>query len=177
MRQAVALGAALLTLFFAPAFGRPAPPSDPWAKLSFLVGEWRGIGAGAPGEGIGGTAFAFDLDKNVLIRKNWATYPPKAGETKGLSHEDLMIVYPAPGGAGLKAIYFDNESHVIEYAVSFPGRGYDVVFKSDPAEAAGPRFRLDYSLAADGRLTVVFSMAAPGGDFKEYARGVLVKKG
>lgn len=82
----------------------------------------------------------------------WANYPAKAGETKGLSHEDLMIVYPAPG------------------------RGDGVVFESDPAEAAGPRFRLDYSLAADGRLTLAFSMAAPGGDFKEYARGVLAKK-
>jgi hypothetical protein len=157
-------------------FGRSAPAADPWAKLNFLVGEWRGIGSGAPGEGVGGTSFAFELDQNVLVRKNWATYPPKPGEAKGLSHEDLMIVYPAPGGAGLKAVYFDNESHVIEYAVSFPGRGDDVVFESDPAEAAGPRFRLDYSLAADGRLTVAFSIAAPGGDFKEYARGVLAKK-
>jgi hypothetical protein len=175
MRQAAALGAALLTLFFAPAFGRPAPPSDPWAKLNFLLGEWRGIGSGAPGEGVGGTSFAFELDKNVLVRKNWATYPPKLGEAKGLSHEDLMIVYPAPGGADLKAIYFDNESHVIEYAGSFLGRDDGVVFESDPARP-GPRFKLVYSLAGDGRLTVVFSMAAPGGDFKEYARGVLAKK-
>jgi hypothetical protein len=155
--------------------GQPSPLAGPWAKLNFLVGEWQGIGTGAPGEGVGGTSFAFELNMNVLVRKNWATYPPKAGETKGLSHEDLMIVYPAPGGAGLKAIYFDNESHVIEYAVSVPAQGDGAVFESDPAKA-GPRFKLVYSLPGDGNLNVVFSMAMPGGDFKEYARGVLAKK-
>ena len=36
--------------------GQASPLADPWAKLdSSLVGEWKGIGTGAPGEGVGGT--------------------------------------------------------------------------------------------------------------------------
>ena len=134
-----------------------------------------GSGTGAPGEGVGGTSFTFGLDRNVLVRKNWATYPAKPGAATGISHEDMMVIYPAPGSSGLKAIYFDNESQVIQYAASFPGPAGEVVFESDSA-GAGPRFRLGYSLAGDGKLTVVFSIAMPGSDFKEYARGVLAKK-
>jgi hypothetical protein len=156
--------------------GQASPPADPWTRLNFMVGEWQGVGTGAPGEGVGGTSFTFALDRNVLVRKNWATYPAKPGAATGNSHEDLMVIYPAPGGSGLKAIYFDNEGHVIQYAASFPGPAGEVVFESDP-DSAGPRFRLDYALAADGKLTVIFSIAIPGSDFKEYARGVLAKKG
>jgi hypothetical protein len=176
MNKSVALAISLALLGAVPICGRPAAQSDPWMKMSFLIGEWQGIGTGAPGAAVGGTSFAFELKKNVLVRKNWATYPPKQGETEGVSHEDLMLIFPATGGSGLKAIYFDNEGHVIEYAVSFPGHGDSAVFESDPAKA-GPRFRLSYSLSGDGKLAIVFSMAMPGADFKEYSRGVLVKKG
>jgi hypothetical protein len=151
------------------------PTPDPLARLKFLVGEWEGVGSGVPGEGVGGTSFAFELRNNILVRKNWATYPPKPGETEGISHEDLMFIYPLPGGPSMKAIYFDNEGHVIEYAASFPRQENAVVFESDSANP-GPRFKLSYALSGDGKLTVVFSMAYPGGEFKDYARGLLMKK-
>ena len=35
-------------------------------------------------------------------------------------HSDLLYIYPE--GSGFKAIYFDNEGHVIHYAISFPAR-------------------------------------------------------
>ncbi len=148
-------------------------PADPWARLKFLAGEWQGVGTGAPGEATGGTTFAFELGGKVLVRKNWAKYPPKPGEKQGLSHEDLMIVYPEAGV--FRAIYFDNEGHVIHYAVSFPGRANAVVFESEPGPP-GPRFRLTYELGASGALENVFLIAAPGGEFKEYVRGTLKKK-
>lgn len=150
-------------------------PADPWARLSFLAGEWQGVGTGAPGEAVGGTSFAFGLDKKVLVRKNWAKYPPKPGETAGLSHEDLMIVYPGPGGGPFRAIYFDNEGHVISYAVTFPKEGNAALFESEAGQP-GPRFRLTYELNADGLLDSVFWIAPPGGEFKAYVRGSLRKK-
>jgi hypothetical protein len=166
---------ALLAIGPASVSAQAPKPADPWARLNFLVGDWDGVGTGAPGEAVGGTGFAFGLDKNVLVRKNWAKYPPKAGEKAGLSHEDLMIIYPSSDGAPFRAIYFDNEGHVIQYAVSFPQSAHSVVFETAPA-LPGPRFRMTYALKADGWLENVFWIAPPGGEFKVYVQGSLKKK-
>jgi hypothetical protein len=156
-------------------FAQASKPQDPWAPLNFLLGEWEGVGTGTPGEAVGGTSFAFDLDKRILVRKNWAKYPPKPGDKTGLSHEDLMIIYTSSGESVLRAIYFDNEDYVINYTVlplSNPGV---VVFETDPAQK-GPRFRLVYELNAAGTLKNVFLIASPGEEFKVYAQGTLKKK-
>jgi len=156
-------------------FAQAAKVPDNWARLSFLAGEWEGVGTGAPGEAIGGTSFAFDLDKKILVRKNWAKYPPQPGEKTGLFHQDLMIIYRSPGESSFRAIYFDNEDHVINYLVSFPEKPNAAVFETDPAQK-GPLFRLTYELRADGTLANVFLIAGPGEGFKVYAQGVLKKK-
>lgn len=149
--------------------------SDPWARLNFLIGEWEGVGTGAPGEAVGGTSFAYGLDKKILVRKNWAKYPPKPGEKTGISHEDLLMIYPSSGEPPFRAIYFDNESHVINYSVMFPQKADSAIFETDPAQK-GPRFRMTYELAPDRTLKNVFLIAAPGEDFKVYVQGTLKKK-
>ena len=166
---------ALGCLAAAAAAPQAAKPQDPWAGLSFLVGDWAGVGTGGPGEAAGGTSFAFALDKAVLVRTNWAKFPPKPGEKAGLSHEDLLYIYPGGGDGALRAIYFDNEKHVISYIVSFPAKANAVVFESDPAQK-GPRYRMTYELKADASLKNVFFVAPPGQDFKAYMEGTLKKK-
>ena len=47
-----------------------------WAPFSWLVGDWVGEGSATDrGQGTGGFSFALDLQKNILVRKNWADYP------------------------------------------------------------------------------------------------------
>jgi hypothetical protein len=77
-----------------------------------------------------------------------------------------MTIYSEDGT--LKADYFDNEGHVIRYSVQ-PRDGNRVVFVSE-AKASEPRYRLSYSIGADGVLLGTFEIAAPGsGDaFKPY---------
>jgi hypothetical protein len=71
-----------------------------------------------------------------------------------------MVVYQ-PDGAGARAVYFDNEGHVIHYAVELaPERG-TLVFLSDVIPGA-PRFRFTYRLAAADRLGIAFDIAPPG---------------
>jgi hypothetical protein len=173
-RSAISVALLLLASFAAPA-QTPAPAVRPWAPLEFLAGTWEGLGSGAPGEGRGGCTFAFELDKNILVRKNWAEYAPKPGQTRGVSHQDLMIVYADPGDPRLKAIYFDMESHVIRYVLQTPNRPNQAVFESEPG-TKGPRFRLSYELNGDGKVLNIFAIAMPGQDFKEYTRGWLVRK-
>jgi hypothetical protein len=172
----LAISAALLIAASVAAMAQtPAPAPLPWAPLQFLVGAWEGPGSGSPGEGRGGCTIAFDLNKNILVRKNWAEFAPKPGDTKGISHQDLMIFFADAGDPRLKAIYFDGEGHVIHYVLQPAAKSNLAVFESEPG-TKGPRFRLSYEMNADGRLLNIFSIAMPGQDFKEYARGWLVKK-
>jgi len=156
----------------ASAQGDKAP--DPWARLRFLAGEWSdNQGAVGNAAASGKSSFAFDLNENILVRKNRVETAGKAGE-KGKTHEDLLIVYPASAGQFM-AIYFDNEGHRINYGVSFPATGTGVTFQSEGSEKS-PRFRLAYAIQPDGAASVTFSIAPPGQEFKVYTTGVARKK-
>jgi hypothetical protein len=149
-----------------------AQTHDLWAPFQFFLGDWSGVGSGKPGEAVGSTSFSFDLDKRVIVRKNRAELPPRAGEKSGLVHQDLMIIYQQPGDSTYRAIYFDNEAHVISYTVSFPAKQPSVIFESEGSDKA-PRFRLIYEMASDSLLSIEFSIAPPGGEFQAYTKGRL----
>jgi hypothetical protein len=81
-------------------------------------------------------------------------------------HADALYIFQEAQGTPLKAIYFDNEGHVIHYEVSSPAPN-SAVFLS-VAGQPGPRFRLVYQLE-NGTMHGKFQMAAPGqDDFKSY---------
>ena len=64
-----------------------------------------------------------------------------------------------PEGAGLKAIFFDNEGHTIHYEVTTPNPN-TAIFLSETS-APGPRFRLIYELTA-GVMAGKFQIQPPG---------------
>ncbi len=144
-----------------------AAPADPFAGLAFLVGEWTAAaGGGKPGEVAGG---GFSLERElggaVLVRRNRAEYAPLPGQPRGAAHDDLMVIYPE--GGGLRAVYFDNEGHVVRYAVTAEdGR---VTFESEPGP--GPRFRLVYQRRGEDEVSIAFLVAAPGRDFRTHVSG------
>jgi hypothetical protein len=154
---------------------RNAEARDIWKGWAFLMGDWVGTGTGKPGEGIGGFSFRPELDGRILVRKNRVEYPARDGSGAGTVHEDLLMVYPAPGGPGSKAIYFDNEGHTILYRVALSPTGPSVVFESEGA-AGEPRFRLSYEVSAAGDLVIIFSIAPPEEDFRVYTRGTARRK-
>jgi hypothetical protein len=162
-----------VSALYYPAQARSTLVNDRWAPFQFLLGSWSGTGSGQPGEAVAGsTSFSFDLEQNILVRKNRAEYAPKPGEKSGLVHEDFMIIYRQPGESQFRAIYFDNEGHVIDYRVSFPAKQQSVVFESDASESA-PRFRFIYEISPDSLLSGEFLIAPPGGEFKTYTKGKL----
>ena len=113
-----------------------------WDKWTWLTGTWIGEGSGQPGQGGGTFSFAFDLDKNILVRKSHSEYPA-AQNRPATIHDDLMIIYPATDRNASKAIYFDNENHVINYTVTVSEKS--IVFQSEKIPDV-PVFRLTYSL-------------------------------
>jgi hypothetical protein len=141
-------------------------------KLQILIGSWSSPVSGQPGQGIAGwTTFSYDLDKRVIVRKSRAEFAPGPGETKGLVHDDLLVIYQQSGEPQIRAIYFDNEGHIIHYTLSFPEKQPGVVFESE----ASPRARLVYKVAEDDTLVTEFSVAAPGGELLLHVKGTVIR--
>jgi hypothetical protein len=139
--------------------GQPAIPQPNWDEWKFLIGEWIGEGGGGPGQGTGGFTFSLDLQKRILVRKNYADYPA-TNDRPAFRHDDLMIVYQETGKP-TRADYFDNEGHVIHYTVEFAKDSTAVVFVSDPSTST-PRFRMTNAKVGPDKLTIKFEIAPPG---------------
>ena len=153
---------------------QPSKDAANWDAFRFLLGEWVGEGTGAPGEASGGFSFSFDLEGKILVRRNRADYPATK-DKPAYSHTDLMVIYQEPEGT--RAIYFDNEGHVIRYAVSLSKDQTTLSFLSEPSPSA-PRFRFTYNKAKNESMTFQFDIAPPGKPeaFSKYLEGSLHRK-
>jgi len=140
--------------------------------FQFLIGEWTGSGGSTgSGQGEGKSVFRYDLDSNVIIRENYAHYPAQNNKPE-YTHKDLMVIYLNTDA--LKAIYIDNEKHVINYKVELIGN--DFVFTSDPIKGS-TQFRMTYSRVWDDRMTFNFEIAPPNapGKFNLYLSSELLR--
>ena len=151
------------------AAAQASPKPDPWAGLRFLVGTWEAktTGGSAQATGLGSYTFQLELKEHVLARHS-AYEACKGPEDFNCRHGDLLYLYPEGPDQALKAIYFDNEGHVIHYSVSTP-RPNAVVFLSD---APGPEFRLSYELAGEimaGKFQVKMPGQAEFGTYLEWS--------
>ena len=156
-----------------PLVAQPARPTADWKAWQFLIGEWEGEGTGAPGEGKGGFSLEPDLQGRILVRKNWTDFPAAQGRP-AVVHEDVMVIAYEQGG--IRAVYWDNEGHVIHYAVDISPDGA-ITFVS-PAGPGIPRFRLSYRKIADDRVGIRFEISSPDkpDEFKVYLDGTARKK-
>ena len=171
----LALTAGILTCCISLASAQQAAKPANWDAWQFLLGEWEGEGSGSPGQGSGGFTFSLDLQKRVLVRKNRADYPA-TDKQPAYSHEDLMVVYQE-AGQPVRAVYFDNEGHVIQYTVEFSPDQNSVIFVSE-AKPAEPRYRLTYTKAPSKSVTIKFEIAPPGkpSEFKAYIQAAAHQK-
>lgn len=142
-------------------FGQSSPN---WNKWNWLIGEWVGEGSGQPGQGDGTFSFKPDLDQKILVRKSHSEYPATVNKPQVI-HDDLMVVYLDYSGNASKAIYFDNEGHTINYAVSYAEKS--IVLTSDKMPNV-PVFRLTYSLLDDATVNTKFELSQDGEKFMTY---------
>lgn len=157
LRVALCITLTLLTMAIPANAQQGAKPVN-WDSYRFLLGEWVGEGGGDPGQGVGGFTFSLDLQNTILVRKNFADYPATK-DRPAFSHNDLMVVYKE--GETTRAIYFDNEQHVINYTVTFSQDSTSVVFLSDVI-ASAPRFRLTNTKTGNDSMSITFEFAPPG---------------
>ena len=157
----------LLAVYSLTVSAQPSPSPDPWKPLRFLLGTWEATtqGGTAAAASSGTYTFQVELRDHVLARHT------AGGDCKGpadfnCEHGDLLYIYPDSAGKIWKAIYFDNEGHVIHYDVTVPDAS-TAVFLSPPSEP-GPQYRLTYELR-DRRMLGKFQIRLPGqSDFRSY---------
>lgn len=150
---------------------RSTPTRTQWKPLEFLIGTWdattRGGSAGATSSGT--YSFQLELRGHVLVRHS-GTAGCQGPANFNCAHSDLLYVYPETPGRMFKAIYFDDEGHVIHYGVSTPAPA-TAIFLSDPSQhpsQTGPQFKLSYELKGS-IMYGKFQMRMPGqAEFKSY---------
>jgi hypothetical protein len=160
-----------LMLFASPLLAQSAPTAgtDPWKAIAFLQGTWSSSTSSAGSSG--GTArgsytFRMELRDHVLARHTVNVEGCKGPATFDCDHGDLLYIYQDMPGQPLKAIYFDNEGHVIHYDVSTPDTT-TALLVSDGSQP-GPQFRLIYQLKGI-TMTGKFQMRMPGqSEYKSY---------
>ena len=141
--------------------------ADPWKALAFLEGSWdahtQAGSAGAQGNGM--YTFKPELRNHVLVRSSESYAACKGPASFDCEHNDVLYVYQETKNQPLKAIYFDNEGHVIHYDVSTPD-AKTAVFLS--AASSGPQFRLVYELK-NAVMSGKFQVRMPGqAEWKSY---------
>jgi hypothetical protein len=143
-----------------------------WGKWNWLIGDWVGESSGAPGQGGGRFSLQPDLDGNILVRKGHAEYPATNDKPR-IVHDDITIVYLDNAGHPSKAIYFDNETHVIHYAITYSENS--ILLTSGKVQGM-PIFRLTYELLDTETIRVKFAMSQDGENFRTYTEGTCKKK-
>lgn len=160
--------AAALFLLSSPLLAQNTPnATDPFRSLAFLQGNWEATTKDNGGVHVVGTySFKPELGGHVFGRHVTSLTACKGPDTFDCEHSDLLYVFAERPGQPLKAIYFDNEGHVIHYDVSAPNTT-TAVFLSDPS-VPGPQFRLTYELK-DSVMSGRFQMHLPGQtEWKSY---------
>ncbi len=133
---------------------------DPWKALAFLEGTWDAKTPGDNGVATSGTyTFRYELNHHILARHSTSNAGCKGPANFDCEHGDLLYIYQEMPGQPLKAIYFDNEGHVLHYNVTTPDAG-SLVMLTD-ASAPGPQFRLAYELKG-ATMSGKFQMKIPG---------------
>lgn len=157
-----------LTLALPAAAQNALPPAnDPWKSVAFLEGTWEAKTAGDSGvTAIGTYTFRLELGNHILARHSTSGAGCKGPAAFDCDHGDLLYLFQDAPGQPLKAIYFDNEGHVIHYDVTTPDAAV-AVFLSDGTQP-GPQFRLMYERKG-ASMSGKFQMRMPGqGEWKSY---------
>jgi len=132
---------------------------DTWNKFNFLIGDWEGETKGQPGEGKGYVNFKYDLDKNILIRKDHNEFPATS-DRPAFNHDGILIVYMENSKTPDKAVYWDNEGHTIFYDINFSEDGKSIIFASKIIQGL-PTQRLTYEMISENVINTRFELAMP----------------
>jgi hypothetical protein len=140
--------------------GGGSAQTDAWKQLRFLIGTWDAKTAGGSAGAAGSGTYSFQLElRDHILARHSSSGGCKGPASFDCEHGDLLYIYQDAPEQPYKAIYFDNEGHVIHYDVSIPSPS-NVVFLSISSQS-GPQYRLSYELQGT-TMFGKFQMRPPG---------------
>jgi hypothetical protein len=112
-------------------------PSDPWAPVRFLAGEWQGAISGDQGTGTATRRYRFILSGQFLQERNMANFPPQTLHPDGsvTSHASFLAYDTARKALVFRLLREDRFNGMYAYSAtkSTPSR---LVFESVQLDAA-----------------------------------------
>ena len=156
----------LLVALAVQAFPATSQKRSDFDPVAFLLGEWKPasgssakVSAKAPE-----TVFHPALEGQVIVRE--IRSGKKAADA---SRHDLLVIYRDDEANGLRALYFDEDGHTIQYTVAATGMN-EITFLSQDSFGK-PRYRLSYRLDSKENLLGELDVAAPNNaTFKTHQR-------
>lgn len=160
-------------------FAQTSKRDSLWMILQPFVGNWKGQGTGAPGNGNYERSYQFILNKRFIEIRNRSTYPPTDKFPKGEVHEDIGY-FSYDGGRKVFVLrQFHAEGFVNQYKLdSISPDKKTLVFISEAIEniPSGYRAKETYRLLNENEIEEIFEIAAPGKDFEIYTRVKLIRQ-
>ena len=175
MTRAILLAFVLVTGSLA--FGQTLQPPPYCPGWDSLLGAWDADPDPAAPGATGSSVFSRDLQNKILVRRNHAEYPATKYKQASV-HDDLMVIYDDPAAKGRRAVYWDNEGHVIRYRASVSPDGCTLTFVSEPG-VPDPQYRLTYIVNEPSSIAGKFEIAPPDAPaaFKTYLQWTMHRRG
>jgi THAP4-like, heme-binding beta-barrel domain len=154
---------------------QPAPASDPFAAVSFLVGRWEGSSVGQPGTGTLRREYERVLGGRFIRIRNRSEYPAQAKNPKGEIHEDEGYLSFDRTRRRLMLRQFHVEGFVNQYVQDEADTPDRIVFTTEAIEniPAGWRARETYVRQGPDSFEEIFELAEAGKPFEVYSRARL----
>lgn len=171
----------LVILFLLPciSYAQNSKQDSLWLPMKFFIGEWTGVGKGAPGTGNYERSYQFILGSRFIEIKNKSTYLPTNKNPKGEVHEDIGYISYDKGRKKFVLRQFHIESFVNTYILdSISPDKKTIVFITEQIEniPAGWKARETYKIINDNEFVETFELAEPDKDFFIYAQVIFKRK-
>ena len=163
---------ALLVALATITVGAQTPATDPFARVSFLVGRWQGTAEGQPGKGTVRREYSRVLNGRFIRVVNRSEYPAQEKNPKGEIHEDEGYLSVDRSRKALVLRQFHIEGFVNQYVEDPASPATRVVFNTEAIEniPAGWRARETYVLHGPDEFEEIFELAEAGKPFEVYSR-------
>jgi hypothetical protein len=148
------------------------PPPDPFARVSFLVGQWEGTSEGQPGAGKVRREYSLALNGKFIRVQNRSEYPPQEKNPKGEVHQDEGFISFDRNRKKLMLRQFHVEGFVNQYVEADSSSATRITFTTESIEniPIGWHARETYVVLGPDEFEEIFELAENSKSFELYSR-------
>ena len=157
----------------APATNQTRHPD--FAPLKALIGQWKGHGAGQPGNSAVERSYRIGVGGAFVVVENQSVYAPQKANPSGERHVDHSLIGYDRARKKYVMRQFHGEGFVNQYVLDETAPdGSKLVWVTEAIENISPGWRAKetYLIKSRDEFIEVFELAPPGKDFEVYTKNV-----